>query len=70
MFLFNRRGYWQELIASIVWVHNKLKVVPATQSRALIIVQATKQGRAVGVILFFLLPTIASVKIGCFLLVS
>ncbi|KAL8217937.1 hypothetical protein R6Q57_021310 [Mikania cordata] len=39
------RGYWQELIESIVWAHNKLKVAPATQSRALSIVQ----GRAVGV---------------------
>ncbi|KAL4365095.1 hypothetical protein AHAS_Ahas07G0071800 [Arachis hypogaea] len=35
----------QELIESIVWAHNKLKVAPATQPRALSIVQ----GRAVGV---------------------
>ncbi|GJR56186.1 photosystem I P700 apoprotein A2 [Tanacetum coccineum] len=33
------RGYWQELIESIVWAHNKLKVAPATQPRALSIVQ-------------------------------
>ncbi|KAI5664606.1 hypothetical protein M9H77_23929 [Catharanthus roseus] len=33
------RGYWQELIESIVWDHNKLKVAPATQPRALSIVQ-------------------------------
>ncbi|PHT53947.1 Photosystem I chlorophyll a apoprotein A1 [Capsicum baccatum] len=39
------RGYWQELIESIVWAHNKLKVVPTTQPRALSIIQ----GRAVGV---------------------
>jgi photosystem I P700 chlorophyll a apoprotein A1 len=26
MFLFSGRGYWQELIESIVWAHNKLKV--------------------------------------------
>ncbi|THU42504.1 hypothetical protein C4D60_Mb00t05230 [Musa balbisiana] len=45
MFLFSGRGYWQELIESIVWAHNKLKVAPATQPRALSIVQ----GRAVGV---------------------
>ncbi|KAL3737527.1 hypothetical protein ACJRO7_019123 [Eucalyptus globulus] len=45
MFLFSERGYWQELIESIILAHNKLKVVPATQSRALSIVQ----GRAVGV---------------------
>jgi photosystem I P700 chlorophyll a apoprotein A1 len=25
--LFSGRGYWQELIESIVWAHNKLKVV-------------------------------------------
>ena len=29
MFLFSGRGYWQELIESIVWAHNKLKVAPA-----------------------------------------
>eukprot|EP00963_Diacronema_lutheri_P014569 scaffold3210_cov4495-Pavlova_lutheri.AAC.5 len=39
------RGYWQELIESIVWAHNKLKVAPAIQPRALSITQ----GRAVGV---------------------
>jgi photosystem I P700 chlorophyll a apoprotein A1 len=31
MFLFSGRGYWQELIESIVWAHNKLKVAPAIQ---------------------------------------
>nr|WDB00687.1 photosystem I P700 chlorophyll a apoprotein A1 [Cavernulicola chilensis] len=45
MFLFSGRGYWQELIESIVWAHNKLKVAPAIQARALSITQ----GRAVGV---------------------
>lgn len=35
MFLFSGRAYWQELIESIVWAHNKLKVVVAAQSRAL-----------------------------------
>ncbi|KAF9602742.1 hypothetical protein IFM89_030630 [Coptis chinensis] len=44
MFLFSDRGYWQELIESIV-AHNKLKVTPVIQPRALIIVQ----GRVVGV---------------------
>jgi photosystem I P700 chlorophyll a apoprotein A1 len=44
MFLFSGRGYWQELIESIVWAHNKLKVAPAIQPRALSITQ----GRAVG----------------------
>ncbi|MBA0780963.1 hypothetical protein Gotri_005003, partial [Gossypium trilobum] len=39
MFLFSRRGYWQELIESIVWAHNKLKVAHVTQPRALSIVQ-------------------------------
>jgi hypothetical protein len=43
MFLFSGRGYWQELIESIVWAHNKLKVAPAIQPRALSITQ----GRAV-----------------------
>jgi photosystem I P700 chlorophyll a apoprotein A1 len=32
MFLFSGRGYWQELIESIVWAHNKLKVAPAEHS--------------------------------------
>ena len=45
MFLFSGRGYWQELIESIVWAHNKLKVAPSIQPRALSIIQ----GRAVGV---------------------
>ena len=45
MFLFSDRGYWRELIESIVWAHNKLKVAPTTQPRALSIIQ----GRAVGV---------------------
>jgi photosystem I P700 chlorophyll a apoprotein A1 len=45
MFLFSGRGYWQELIESIVWAHNKLKVAPRIQPRALSITQ----GRAVGV---------------------
>ncbi|MDG2618109.1 photosystem I core protein PsaA [Thermoleptolyngbya sichuanensis XZ-Cy5] len=45
MFLFSGRGYWQELIESIVWAHSKLRVAPAIQPRALSIIQ----GRAVGV---------------------
>ncbi|MEM9766588.1 MAG: photosystem I core protein PsaA [Cyanobacteria bacterium P01_D01_bin.71] len=44
MFLFSGRGYWQELIESIVWAHSKLKVAPAIQPRAMSITQ----GRAVG----------------------
>ena len=28
MFLFSGRGYWQELIESIVWAHNKLNFAP------------------------------------------
>ena len=45
MFLFSGRGYWQELIESIVWAHRTLKCVPSVQPRALSITQ----GRAVGV---------------------
>jgi photosystem I P700 chlorophyll a apoprotein A1 len=45
IFLFSGRGYWQELIESILWAHNKLKVAPIIQPRALSITQ----GRAVGV---------------------
>jgi photosystem I P700 chlorophyll a apoprotein A1 len=45
MFLFSGRGYWQELIESIVWAHNKLRVAPNIEPRALSITQ----GRAVGV---------------------
>ncbi len=44
MFLFSGRGYWQELIESVVWAHNKLHLAPAIQPRALSITQ----GRAVG----------------------
>jgi len=50
MFLFSGRGYWQELFESIIWAHNKLKVAPTIQPRALSIIQ----GRAVGVAHFLL----------------
>ena len=45
MFLFSGRGYWQELIESIVWAHNKLYLTMSLQPRALSITS----GRAVGV---------------------
>ncbi len=45
MFLFSGRGYWQELIESIVWAHQQLNCTPAIYPRALSITQ----GRAVGV---------------------
>merc|ERR1712151_1432497 len=45
IFLFSGRGYWQELIESLLWAHNKLKLSPLVQPRALSI----SQGRAVGV---------------------
>ena len=45
MFLFSGRGYWQELIESIVWAHQLLHVTPSIFPRALSITQ----GRAVGV---------------------
>ena len=44
MFLYSGRGYWQELIESILWSHNKLHLSPEIQVRALSITQ----GRAVG----------------------
>jgi photosystem I P700 chlorophyll a apoprotein A1 len=44
MFLYSGRGYWQELIESILWAHHKLKIVNLVQPRALSI----SQGRAVG----------------------
>jgi photosystem I P700 chlorophyll a apoprotein A1 len=44
MFLYSGRGYWQELIESLLWAHHKLKLVPFLQPRALSITQ----GRAVG----------------------
>jgi len=50
MFLFSGRGYWQELIESILWAHNKLKFAPAIQPRALSITQ----GRAVGMTQYLL----------------
>lgn len=46
MFLYSGRGYWQELIESILWAHDKLKIMPHIQPRALSI----SQGRAVGFI--------------------
>ena len=50
MFLFSGRGYWQELIKSILWSHYKLWLVPFIQPRALSI----SQGRAVGLVHFIL----------------
>ena len=47
MFLYSGRGYWQELIESILWAHHKFKIIPYIQPRALSI----SQGRAVGFIL-------------------
>lgn len=44
MFLYSGRGYWQELIESILWSHAKLGFTPQIQPRALSITQ----GRAVG----------------------
>ena len=46
MFLFSGRGYWQELIESILWGHHKLKIMVDIQPRALSI----SQGRGVGFI--------------------
>lgn len=45
MFLYSGRGYWQELIESILWSHIKLRFTPFIHPRALSI----SQGRAVGV---------------------
>jgi photosystem I P700 chlorophyll a apoprotein A1 len=50
MFLFSGRGYWQELIESILWAHHKLKIVPSVQARSLSITQ----GRAVGLVHYLL----------------
>merc|ERR1719333_447315 len=44
IFLYSGRGYWQELIESILWSHNKLHFSPQIHARALSITQ----GRAVG----------------------
>ena len=46
MFLYSGRGYWEELIESILWAHHKLKIINLVQPRALSI----SQGRAVGLI--------------------
>ena len=46
MFLLSGRGYWQELIESILWAHHKFKIMPHIQPKALSI----SQGRAVGFI--------------------
>ena len=68
MFLFSGRGYWQELIESIVWAHNKLRVAPAIQPRALSITQ----GRAVGVTHYLLggIATTWSFFLACLLYTS
>jgi photosystem I P700 chlorophyll a apoprotein A1 len=45
MFLYSGRGYWQELIESLLWAHSKLHISVQIYPRALSITQ----GRAVGV---------------------
>ena len=50
MFLFSGRGYWQELIESVIWSHHKLKIAAHVQPRALSI----SQGRAVGLVHYVL----------------
>jgi photosystem I P700 chlorophyll a apoprotein A1 len=50
MFLFSGRGYWQELIESIVWAHSKIGLNPVIEPRALSITS----GRAVGLAHFLL----------------
>jgi photosystem I P700 chlorophyll a apoprotein A1 len=45
MFLFSGRGYWQELIESILWAHRRVNLAPQVTPRALSITM----GRAVGV---------------------
>ena len=50
MFLYSGRGYWQELIESVLWAHHKLKIIPYIQPRALSITQ----GRAVGLVHYIL----------------
>ena len=32
---FSGRGYWQELVESLIWVHCQLQVVPSIQPNAL-----------------------------------
>ena len=46
MFLYSGRGYWQELIESILFCHHKFGVMPVIQAHAL----GISQGRAVGFI--------------------
>merc|ERR1719510_1786469 len=46
MYLFSGRGYWQELIESILWSHNKLNISPNISPRALSITH----GRLVGAV--------------------
>ena len=50
MFLYSGRGYWQELIESIVWSHHKLKIINVMEPRALSI----SQGRVTGLIHYIL----------------
>ncbi len=50
MFLFSGRGYWQELIESLLWAHLKLHIVPHLHPRALSITS----GRCVGVTHFLI----------------
>ena len=46
MYLFSGRGYWQELIESVIWSHSKLNISPNISPRALSITH----GRLVGAV--------------------
>jgi photosystem I P700 chlorophyll a apoprotein A1 len=50
MFLYSGRGYWQELIESILWAHHTFKILPQIQPRALSI----SQGRAASLVHYFI----------------
>ena len=50
MFLLSGHGYWQELIETILWSHNKVAIVPFVLPCALSIVH----GRTVGIAKYLL----------------
>ena len=44
MFLYSGRGYWNELIESIIWAHNKIKLMVSIQGMALSITHGRTAG--------------------------
>ena len=58
MFLFSGRGYWQELIESIIWAYNKVKV-----ALAIVFQCQCRPSKVLLLLVFFLISTHFTVQL-------